>query len=86
MYGDYRMDEMLEDETTQLLSMMSAANMRLLTVAKESQVDNQAKWYDTPYQVRSLQPQQIAKWSSVTVRESLKLPERNPFIVANPQA
>ncbi len=86
IYGDYRMDEMLEDETIQLLSMMSTTNMRLLTVAKESQVDTQAKWYDTPYQVRSLQPQQIAKWSSVTVRDSLQLPERNPFIVANPQA
>ncbi|MBB1383776.1 insulinase family protein, partial [Shewanella sp. SR41-2] len=56
IYGDYRMDEMLEDETIQLLSMMSTTNMRLLTVAKESQVDTQAKWYDTPYQVRSLQP------------------------------
>ncbi|WP_351122945.1 insulinase family protein [Shewanella sp. T24-MNA-CIBAN-0130] len=86
IYGDYRMDEMLEDETKYLLSLMSATNMRLLTVAKESQVDNQAQWYDTPYQVRPLQAQQIKKWSAVSIREDLKLPEKNPFIVSDPQA
>lgn len=86
IYGDYRMDELLETETQQLLSMMSTTNMRLLSVAKESQVDRQAKWYNTPYQVRSLLPQQLARWSTISIRDALKLPEINPFIVANPHA
>jgi secreted Zn-dependent insulinase-like peptidase len=85
IYGDYRMDEMLEHETKQLLSMMSADNMRLMTVAKESQVEKQAAWYDTPYKVSPLAAEQLERWASVTTRSALKLPEKNPFIVANPQ-
>ncbi|WP_418357175.1 insulinase family protein [Shewanella basaltis] len=86
IYGDYRMDEMLKHETQELLSLMSADNMRLMTVAKESQVERQAAWYDTPYKVSSIPTEQLKKWARVTTRPALKLPEKNPFIVANPQA
>jgi insulysin len=86
VYGDYRMDGFDIDETTMLLSLLSPDNMRLQVVAKEITTDRQAAWYHTPYSVEDIAPERLRKWDISKIRPGLALPERNPFIVANPQA
>jgi insulysin len=86
VYGDYRMDGFDTEETTKLLNLLSADNMRLQVVAKELSTDKQANWYHTPYAVSDISRDRIAKWQACQTRPQLILPVKNPFIVDDPQA
>ncbi|QIR15008.1 insulinase family protein [Shewanella aestuarii] len=86
IYGDYRMDELNKEETLTLLNLMSPVNMRLQLVEQELATNKQTAWYHTPYQVSDIESSRIQFWQQTEIRQALKLPKANPFIVANPQA
>lgn len=80
IYGDYRMDGLNVDETQQLLALMTPQNMRLQLIAAELDTNKQAAWYHSPYQIKAIAPDNIARWSKPVVRKALSLPPKNPFI------
>ncbi|NMH66046.1 insulinase family protein [Shewanella salipaludis] len=82
LYGDYRMDGLDKAEALSLLAMLTPENMRLQLIARELDTDQQAAWYHTPYQIRPIASDALASWHVTRIRPELKLPEVNPFIVA----
>ncbi|QYJ80005.1 insulinase family protein [Shewanella acanthi] len=83
VFGDYRMDGLNVDETLELLSLMTPQNMRLQLVAPSLNTERQASWYHTPYQVVKISQESLSHWQVSDIRPELKLPEANPFIVAD---
>lgn len=83
VFGDYRMDGLDEAETLSLLDLLVSTNMRLQLVSPDLDTNQQAAWYHTPYQVHPIDAQTLAKWQVSSIRDELKLPIANPFIVAD---
>lgn len=86
VYGDYRMDKLIETETHELLHYFNPNNMRTQLLSKEVSTDTQAQWYFTPYSIEEISKEKVAHWQQVKPRKELKLPLKNPFIVDDPQA
>ncbi|MGL6011138.1 MAG: insulinase family protein, partial [Shewanella oncorhynchi] len=83
VFGDYRMDGLDIPETIELLELMVPQNMRLQLIAQSVKTDRKANWYHTPYKVRPIAPQSLARWQVNNIRPELQLPAANPFIVAD---
>lgn len=83
VFGDYRMDGLDIPETIALLELMTPHNMRLQLIAQSVKTDRKANWYHTPYKVRPIAPQSLARWQVSSIRPELQLPAANPFIVAD---
>ncbi|MGS0683431.1 insulinase family protein [Shewanella sp. 125m-7] len=80
IYGDYRMDGLRLEETEQLLALMTPRNMRLQLIAAELDTNKNAAWYHSPYQIKAIPSDDIARWSNPTIRSELCLPPKNLFI------
>ena len=81
LYGDYRMDALVETETQELLEQLNVYNMRISLVALDLPTDQSGKWYSTNYSVEDFSPAQLAQWQIVTPRKEIHLPESNPYIL-----
>lgn len=86
VYGDYRMDDLDVAEALSLLELMHPLNMRLQVVAQDLDTNKQAAWYHTPYKVSDIELSRLAYWQQTEIRQALKLPQANPFIVPDPQS
>ncbi|TVO37812.1 insulinase family protein [Vibrio algivorus] len=80
IYGDYMMSHYDEGHLRQLLRHFTPYNMRVMLIAKGLQYDRQAKWYNTPYSIRSITQQELEAWTQPESTGELKLPEPNPYI------
>ena len=69
-----------EDHLRQLLRHFTPYNMRVMLIAKGLQYDRQAKWYNTPYSIRSISQHELDAWTQPEITGELKLPEPNPYI------
>ncbi|WP_025822128.1 insulinase family protein [Shewanella marina] len=85
LYGDYRMDGLLHEQTQALLDLMNVDNMRLELVGKKQELAHpqQAAWYDTPYSISAIEPERLAQWRNLTPRAELQLSAPNPFIISD---
>ncbi|WP_144214644.1 insulinase family protein [Shewanella donghaensis] len=86
VYGDYRMDQLIESETIELLNYFRPNNLRIQLVSKEVSTDIQASWYFTPYSIESIPTDKLSRWEKSSPRTELLLPAKNPFIVKDPQS
>jgi insulysin len=82
IYGDYRMEAPPAELYTQLLSYFHAANLRLMLIAPEAQVDRQARWYHTPYSQLKLSPTLLQRLSLIEPSQACYLPRTNPYLVS----
>ncbi len=83
IFGDYRMEFPPEHLYRQILSYFRADNLRIMLIAPEVKVEQQARWYHTPYSVERLDPAWLATLAEVQSNPELKLPAQNPYIVGH---
>ncbi|CAM3908101.1 insulinase family protein [Shewanella aquimarina] len=81
IYGDYRMDGLDVTQVTELLDLMSPDNLRIQLISPDLDTEKQAAWYHSPYQMKPIDKQRLHPWRDPDVREALKLPDPNPFII-----
>jgi len=80
MRGPFLVEKFNAKLTKKLLSLMTADNMRLFISDQKLKTNQNEKWYDTPYSVNKISPQQLSRWNNVNIDKSLILPDRNIFI------
>lgn len=83
LFGDYRMEEPPQSLYRQLLGYFRADNLRLMLIAPEVEVDQQARWYHTPYGVDQLPPELLAQLAACQPQPQMQLPAPNPYIVGH---
>ncbi|WP_372766932.1 insulinase family protein [Pseudoalteromonas sp.] len=81
IYGDYIMTGFERAKFDKVLSLLNAQNMRLIHIHPNVPTDSQAKWYATPYSVKSIP----SPWLSSLEKEDasavdLTLPSTNPYL------
>ncbi len=81
IYGDYRMDGLDVSQVKELLDLMSPDNLRIQLISPDLDTEKQAAWYHSPYQMKPIASERLVSWRDPEIRESLKLPEANPFII-----
>ncbi|WP_432459190.1 insulinase family protein [Agarivorans sp. QJM3NY_25] len=83
IYADYAMESYDHDLIKHCLSKLEPHNMRINVVSPNQQCDKVAKWYFTPYAVKSIEAERLARWTSPKLLNGLQLPSSNPFLSYN---
>lgn len=79
--GDYIMNGFDQQQYQTFLKLLCPENMRLVYVHPDVETDRIAKWYDTPYSVKPIDPAKIARWKQITHQDDeLLLPVENPYL------
>ncbi len=86
LIGDYIMQRFDVNEIKQILDCLTPEKVRVTLVAK-GQVDNEktpyskkAKWYNTPYRIKTITKASIKGWQQSPISNLLALSKKNPFI------
>ena len=85
IFGDYRMETPSESLYRQLLSYFRADNLRVMLIAPEVSVSQQARWYHTPYSVEPLATELLANLAEQQPIPGYHLPTPNPYLVGQLQ-
>ncbi|MFM2481018.1 insulinase family protein [Celerinatantimonas sp. YJH-8] len=81
--GDYLMESFDKSELIACLDQMVPQRLRITLLDKEVETNRLAQWYQTPYRVEPITPEQLLRWE--TPRDlQLLLPPVNPFISDEP--
>lgn len=80
IFGDYRMEQPNEALYQQVLGYFNSENMRLMLIAPGVPVQQQARWYHTPYSIDKLKPDLLAQLSNAKPDPQLRLPATNPYL------
>jgi insulysin len=80
IFGDYRME--LPDEAVyqQVLGYFNSQNMRLMLITPDVSVDQQARWYHTPYSITKLPESLLQQLNEAKTDTQLQLPQSNPYL------
>jgi len=78
LYTNYSHELLLE-----YLAKLTPENMRQVLVAKEVKTNQVQPEYDTPYSMKKLSDDEVARYNNPTVIDALQLPSANPFIATN---
>ncbi|MGB0894214.1 MAG: insulinase family protein [Parashewanella sp.] len=86
IFGDYRMDGLIEEDAITLLDMLNCDNMRLLIVDQDLSCFSNDKvqlspWYQTEYVAEAITTERLNSWRHPIPRSELVLPLANPFII-----
>ena len=86
IFGDYVMQGLDESAFSYLLDHMVPTNVRIISISKESSPHRRtSKWYKVPYSVIDIKPEQIQQWQNAPTLNELALPNKNPYIVSQPE-
>jgi len=85
VFGDYRMETPPEALYRQLLGYFRADNLRVMLIAPEVQVSQQARWYHTPYSVEALPAALLTSLAAQPPLPGYQLPAPNPYLVGQLQ-
>ena len=80
IFGDYRMEQPDDALYQQVLSYFNSENMRLMFIAPEVPVEQQARWYLTPYSIEALPKELLKTLNNATPSAQLQLPAVNPYL------
>jgi secreted Zn-dependent insulinase-like peptidase len=78
--GDYLMEAFQRDRIVELLALMTPERMVMTFLSPEVETDRISPWYQTPYRVRALPADQLARWAAPAMPGPTRLPDPNPFI------
>ncbi len=78
--GQYLATEFRPDLVADYLRRLVPRNLLLTVVAPGLATDAQARWYDTRYRLRPLDPDLVARWNAPGHEPALALPAPNPFV------
>ena len=84
IFGDYVMDGATNQQIDQLLSYLTATNMRVITLDHNCIPSKISHWYQVPYKVSKIKPGLIDKWQTYQPNGAMALPKRNHYIVDKP--
>ncbi|MDG1750107.1 MAG: insulinase family protein [Thalassotalea sp.] len=85
IFGDYVMEKMNHQKLTTLLDYLTPENMRTIFINQNVSTDKVSRWYQVPYQVNKISPEQISKWQQCQLIQQLSLPPENNYIVEKPE-
>ncbi|MDO6444279.1 insulinase family protein [Colwellia sp. 1_MG-2023] len=85
IFGDYVMENMNQQQLTNLLNYLTPENMRTIYINKNVPTDKVSRWYQVPYQVEKIAKNQINKWRECQLHQELALPPKNKYIVEKPK-
>lgn len=83
IYGDYMMEGLDIPLMENLLGQLVPENLRITLIAKGQHYDRTAQWYFTPYSMRSLTAEELARFHYTHSGLEVHLPPQNPFICYN---
>ncbi|WP_194435946.1 insulinase family protein [Vibrio fluminensis] len=79
IYGDFKMAQYQADVLRDLARYFTTDNLRVTQIVKGLTYEEHAKWYDTPYSVKLISPEQKEFYQQPSTIKA-ELPARNPFI------
>ncbi len=88
IFGDYVMEGQKQETLTNLLGYLVASNMRIISIDKNNAGqphNNMSKWYQVPYSIQDIDQHTIENWQQAATLNTLALPKKNPYIVAQPK-
>ncbi|MFT6920490.1 MAG: insulysin [Cognaticolwellia sp.] len=88
IFGDYVMEGQNQATLNTLLGLMVATNIRIISIDKNVPQQphvNTSKWYQVPYSVKDIKPEEIKQWQNAHNISELFLPSKNPYIVSRPE-
>lgn len=78
--GGYYLKSLKKSKLKRILNDLRPDNALYSVMFNAEAFDKNSHWYSTPYSVKSLPPEVLARWRSPREFVELALPERNPFI------
>jgi len=85
LFERYNLSEYQPELYTKYLNLLIPSNMLVAVSAKSIKGDSKSKWYETPYQVKTLSSELLTKLTKPRKSNELNLPEENIFIPDNIQ-
>ncbi|OOH91455.1 pitrilysin [Pasteurellaceae bacterium 15-036681] len=76
-------ESMDEEAINAKLAQMTIDNVRILVVNDKAQTDKKTKYFEAPYSISKISPQQREKWLDFSQNPELKLPELNPYFATD---
>lgn len=83
IFGDYRMEVPSESLYQYILQFFCSNNMRLMLITPQVVTTKQARWYQTPYSVESLEKSLLQQFEQAALLPELHLPKTNPYLSDN---
>ncbi|WP_448563917.1 insulinase family protein [Thalassotalea ganghwensis] len=84
LYGEYKMAEFDRENLCYLYQFFTPTNMRLIMVSQQGNFDQTSNWYQVPYSISDISKSIETLPLSAEDVATLKLPEKNLYIVDNP--
>lgn len=78
-YGDFRLDSFDQDAIKTMLDTLVPENARIFVVGPDQDTDQEAYFYQTPYNARAITATDTARWAELALSH-LRLPELNAFV------
>jgi secreted Zn-dependent insulinase-like peptidase len=78
--GPYALTSFDPDAIRAVLAHLRPDNLRMTVVAPGLKTTSHSRWYDTPYELRALTPEQLARWTRAEPHPQLALPSPNVFL------
>lgn len=78
--GTYLMEGLDRALLDQFLDAMTPGNCLLTLSTPSVQGSKHSPYYQTPYEVEAIDPDQLARWQAVPVNPDIQFPSPNPFI------
>lgn len=78
--GDYLMERFEPERIQRLLGQLTPQRMLRTLTAPDLPTDRKSAFYQTPYSLQKLPPEQVQRWSEAGLDAAIALPERNEFI------
>ena len=79
-FGPYRLDSFDREAVGAVLAALRPGNARIFQVGPDQPVDREAYFYQTPYGVRPVTDEDMARWAGLSAGLDLRLPDLNPFL------
>ncbi|WP_373778422.1 pitrilysin [Glaesserella sp.] len=79
----YIAEKMDENDIQKKLALMNIDNVRILLVDNKAQTDKKTRYFEAPYSVAGITPQQKAQWLDFSNNPQIKLPEMNPYFATD---
>ncbi len=79
----YSVESMDEQAIHAKLALMTLENARILLVSDNAQTDKKTRYFEAPYSIARVTPEQKARWLDFSQNPTIKLPEMNPYFATD---
>ena len=85
MFGDYILEDFNQLALKKLLDLFTIENLRISHISPNAETENISRWYQVPYQIKTIDKKLQQRWQKIAHIDNLQLPKPNEYITGEPR-